>query len=531
MSKSRMLLKTRPSRTKIVATVGPACEREEQLAGLIQAGVDVFRLNMAHGNPQSQQPRLAAIRAAAATVGRPVAVLADLAGPKIRLGELPDGQLNCNLGARLCFVRGGSGQWPVASGQCETASGSIPNPRIPTPPNPKSEICKSPNLQISKSPFPILTTTYEPLLDELSVGDRIMLADGAVALKVESLTSDCATCVVTQPGVVRSRQGVNLPGVKLSVPALSESDRRNAVWAADNEVDFVGLSFVRRAEEIRQLQSLLSARNREVRVVAKIEKPEALQRLDEIVEAADAVMVARGDLGVEIDVSRVAVAQKEILAACHRRRRPAIVATQMLESMTHSRIPTRAEVADVSNAILDGADACMLSGETAVGDYPLEAVEMMHRIALEVERLPAAARRTCFDLDCPVLATEVSKSLNPITEATVAAAGQIAEQLDAKVVVVATSSGATALALSKHRRRVHTLGVSDSPATLRRMCLYWGVIPLADAPTTDGAALMRHVAELGRAESVLAAGDRIVMIAGGGLRVSRHNMIVVHQLD
>jgi pyruvate kinase len=544
-----MLLATRPSRTKIVATVGPACQGEEQLAALIAAGVDVFRLNMAHGNPESQQPRLAAIRAAAA--GRPVAVLADLAGPKIRLGELPDGQLNCNLGERVGFVRGDSGQRPAASGpevesrasSVESENGTLmgrfpelPNSRSPEAPkpearSPKSEISNSPNLQISESPLPLLSTTYEPLLDELSVGDRIMLADGAVALKVESLTPDCATCVVTQPGVVRSRQGVNLPGVKLSVPALSESDRRNAVWAAENNVDYVGLSFVRRAAEIRELQSLLSAHNRETRVVAKIEKPEALEHLDEIVAAADAVMVARGDLGVEIDIARVAVAQKEIIAACHRRRKPAIVATQMLESMTHSRMPTRAEVADVSNAILDGADACMLSGETAVGDYPREAVEMMHRIALEVERLPAAARRTCCDLDCPILAAEVAHSLNPITEATVAAAGQIAEQLGAKVVVVATSSGATALALSKHRRRVHTLGVSDSPATLRRMCLYWGVIPLAGAPTADSATLLRHVAELGRAEGVLVPGDRIVMVAGGGLPVSRHNMIVVHQLD
>jgi pyruvate kinase len=535
MPKPHVVIESRPSRTKIVATIGPASSTVEQLVSLLTAGVDVFRLNMAHGGPAEQETRLAAIRAAAEAVGRPVAVLTDLAGPKIRLGEIPGDKLACNPGEQVRFVRCGKGE--EAKGEGRRGKGDEGNQKSPfSPPS---------------SPFAALTTTYEPLLDELVAGDRVLLADGTVSLVVESVDADAAVCRVVQPGVVRSRQGVNLPGVKLSVQALSEVDRQNAVWAAQSGVDFVGLSFVRRADDVRQLKSLLAEHNPEVQVIAKIEKPEALESLEEIVAAADGVMVARGDLGVEIDVARVAMAQKEIVAVCNRLRKPVIIATQMLDSMTHSRIPTRAEVADVSNAILDGADACMLSGETAVGEYPREAVEMMHRIALETERLhvsplplgegqgvrawPVTQQHagTTF-ANCPhsnpLPEGEGTGGLNPITEAAVSAAGHMAEELAAKVVVVATASGATALAMAKNRHAVPTLGVSDSPATLRRMCLYWGVLPLAGAPTSDSTALLRHVVDLGRAEGLLHPGDRIVLVAGTGLAVTRHNMIVVHEL-
>jgi pyruvate kinase len=523
MSMQPALIEARPARTKIVATLGPASSSPEQLTALIRAGVDVFRLNMAHAGPAEQGPRLAAIRAAAAEVGCPVAVLTDLAGPKMRLGEIPGGQLACNPGDRLRFVRCSprcaiQGDSPIFA---DTKIGTVPA-AAPT--------------KIGTVPSPLeLTTTYEPLLDELAKGDRVLLADGTVHLAVETVTPDYAECRVVQPGVIRSRQGVNLPGVKLSVQALSDVDRENAVWAARQGVDFVGLSFVRRADEVLELKSLLAAENPNTQVIAKIEKPEALEHLEAIIEAADGVMVARGDLGVETDIARVAVAQKEIIAACNRRRRPVIVATQMLDSMTHSRIPTRAEVADVSNAILDGADACMLSGETAVGEYPLETVEMMHRIALAAESLCQGSGNSgqwsVASGQCDAARGSHPSSLNPITESTVAAAGRIAEELAARVVVVATASGATALTMAKNRRRVHTLGVSDSPATLRRMCLYWGVIPVADAPTNNSAALLRFVVENGRAAGMLQSGDRIILVAGTGLAVTRHNMLVVHELE
>jgi pyruvate kinase len=370
----------------------------------------------------------------------------------------------------------------------------------------------------------LLTTTYGPLVDELAVGNRVMLADGTVSLVVEETGPDFAECRVVQPGLIRSRQGVNLPGVKLSAAALGPADREKAVWAAQAEVDFVGLSFVRTADEVRQLKQLLQSHDSPAQVIAKIEKPEAVENLEEILAAADGLMVARGDLGVEIDIAEVAVVQKQIIEVCQRRRKPAIIATQMLDSMQHSRLPTRAEVTDVANAILDGADACMLSGETAVGDHPRLAVEMMHRIAVATE----THCRRGPPRPLPELSTE---GVNPITETTVYAAGRMAEQLGAKILVVASSSGATALSVAKNRHAVPTIGVSDDPVTLRRMCLYWGVIPLAGAPTRDHAALLRFVVERGKEAGLLAAGDRIVLVAGSGISATAHNMIVVHVVE
>ena len=489
----------RPSQTKIVATIGPACGEESQLADLVAAGVDVFRLNMAHGDRPEHQARLATIRSVAAQAGHPVAVLADLAGPKIRLGELPGGQLTCDAGDRLRFVR--NLPLPLEEGRQSDDASEEEQDDVPRE----------------------LTTTYEPLVDELAPGDRVMLADGTVALMVEEKGDEYALCRVVQSGEIRGRQGVNLPGVKLSVPTLGPADLDNAAWAAQSGVDFLGLSFVRSPDEVRQLKALIQSHDSQAQVIAKIEKPEALDQLQEIVEAADGVMVARGDLGVEIDIARVAVVQKQIIAACNRCRKPVIIATQMLDSMQHSRLPTRAEVADVSNAILDGADACMLSGETAIGRHPPLAVEMMHRIALATETV-------CRERPPQPLPDLAAEGVNQITEATVYSAGQMAEKLHAKLIVVASGSGATALSMAKNRHFVPTLGVSDSEPTLRRMCLYWGVIPLAGAPTGDSAALLRYVTEWGHTTGLLDSGDRIVLIAGTGLAVTAHNMIVVHEL-
>ncbi len=486
----------RPSQTKIVATVGPACDSREQLAELLHAGVDVFRINMAHGSPADQEPRLATIRAASEETGHPVAVLADLAGPKIRLGELPGDELTLDAGDTVCFMRTAE-----AAGRAAEADPGTP-----------------------EQPVHYLTSNYAPLLDELQPSDRVMLADGTVSLEVEAVTPEQARCRVVQPGLVRSRQGVNLPGVKLSAPALGPEDCENAVWAARAGIDFVGLSFVRTPQEIRSLKALLAEHGSSARVIAKIEKPEAVEQLEAIVEATDGVMVARGDLGVEIDIARVAVVQKRIIAECNRRRKPVIVATQMLDSMQHSRIPTRAEVADVANAILDGADACMLSGETAIGRYPRHAVEMMHRIALATEPLCRTQPRTKL----PELKGE---GIDPITEVTVFAAGRMAEELDAKLVVVASASGQTALSMAKNRHFVPTIGVSDSPETLRRMCLYWGMIPMAGAPTADSHAMLEHVTAWARARGMLESGDRIVLVAGTGLSGTAHNMLVVHELE
>ncbi|MGO9109143.1 MAG: pyruvate kinase [Thermoguttaceae bacterium] len=504
----------RDSQTKIVATMGPACDSEDKLAELITAGVDVFRLNMAHADHRQQDVRLAMIRNAATSANRTIGVLVDLAGPKIRLGELPGGRLLCNTGDLLRFVRTSPGAQPTTA---------APPSDTPVP---------------TTATTPEVTTTYEPLIDELQTGDRIMLADGIVSLVVEKVGKDSAECRVLQSGLIRSRQGVNLPGVKLSVAALNGLDRENAVWAAQNDIDFVGLSFVRRPEDVRELKALLASAGQASgpQVIAKIEKPEALDALSEIVAAADGVMVARGDLGVEIDIAQVGVAQKRIIAECRRQRTPVIIATQMLDSMQHSRLPTRAEVTDVSNAILDGADACMLSSETAVGEYPRETVEMMNRIALAAEPLcshraeeagPCGQSGVSGNTTCAT----AGDGPNLVTEAVVCQAGLLAEKVSARLIIVASASGATALSLAKNRFRVPTVGVSDSAATLRRMCLYWGIIPLASAPVDDSRTLVAFVSAWGKKNRLLSSGDRIVLVAGTNTAITAHNMIVVHEVE
>jgi pyruvate kinase len=377
-----------------------------------------------------------------------------------------------------------------------------------------------------------LTSTYPPLLDELQIGNRVMLADGTVSMEVMGKNAGRVRLRVVQAGVIRSHQGINLPGVKLSAPAISDSDRKHAIWAAEVGADFIGLSFVRSPDDVRALKDLVTSPQSAPRVVAKIEKREALERLEEVVAAADGVMVARGDLGVEIDVAQMPMEQKRIIAMCHRFQRPVIIATQMLESMQDSPRPTRAEATDVANAILDGADACMLSGETAIGRFPVEAVQMMNRIAIATES--SNQRRP------PRVPDGGSAALNVITRAVVRAAGQMAYDLDAKLVFVASHSGRTALALSQHRSYVPTLGISSSEATLRQMCLYWGVSPLRGAPARDMPELIRHANDWACREGYATKGDRIVIVGGSHLTAGRdreemtsgvHDVVLVHEVE
>jgi pyruvate kinase len=377
-----------------------------------------------------------------------------------------------------------------------------------------------------------LTSTYAPLVDELQLGNRVMLADGTVTMKVEAKEEGRVRLRVVQRGTIRSRQGINLPGVALSAPAISDTDREHAIWAAKAGVDFIGLSFVRSPDDVRQLKEIVRQNGSTARVVAKIEKSEALDRLDEIVSASDAVMVARGDLGVEIDVAQMPIEQKRIIAVCHRHRRPVIIATQMLDSMQDSPRPTRAEATDVANAILDGADACMLSGETAVGHYPREAVEMMNRIALATE--------STFRGRPPKFPEGFSTELHAITQAAVRAAGQMAYDLDARLVFVASHSGRTALALSHHRSYVPTIGVSSSEATLRQMCLFWGVEPLRGAPARDLQQLIKHADEWACRTGYATKGDRIVIVGGSHLAAGPgrdeltrgvHDVVLVHEIE
>lgn len=476
---------TRPNlgeaRTKIIATVGPACEKEETLVELVNTGVDIFRINAAHGKQADYERILGKIKKVRELTGFPVAVLLDLAGPKIRLGALAQDPYEAEMNSEVVFVRGDVATKP-------------------------GELCSN----------------YSKLIDELAVGDRIMLADGTISLEATARTKDTVTCRVLVGGVIRSRQGINLPGVALTVSAMRPEDVDNALWAARNEIDFISLSFVRTAADVLALKNLLASMESNALVVAKIEKREALDQLEAIVEAADAVMVARGDLGVEIDVADTPVAQKKIINICREKVKPVIVATQMLESMHHNRRPTRAEATDVANAILDGADACMLSGETAIGEYPVLAVDMMHRIMVSTEQMlkdiPLSAKARIVD------------RVHPVTSAVTYNAANIAESIGAKLVVVATQTGGTAWVKAKQRNFIPTLGVSPSPATLRRMCLFWGIMPHLITSIENPQLLFDDVTKWGREKGILRPGDRVVYVTGTGVMDYTHNLLVVHQV-
>ncbi|MEM7254989.1 MAG: pyruvate kinase, partial [Pseudomonadota bacterium] len=331
-------------RTKIVATLGPASSSPDVIGQLVNAGVDVFRLNMSHGNHTSHRTAYANVRAAASALGRSVGVLADLCGPKIRVGRLRDGALKLVDGKTVTVtVREVLGE------------GSL------------------------------IPTQYESLADDVDVGDRILLADGALELRVTAVQGDDIRCLVQQGGVLKERQGMNLPGVNVSAPSMTEKDKEDAAFALDMGVDYLALSFVREAADVITLKEIIQRTDSHARVIAKIERPEALENSDEILEHTDAIMIARGDLGVELPPEEVPVAQLQLTRQARQKNKPVIVATQMLESMVANSLPTRAEVADVSGAVQSGADAVMLSAETAVGEHPVEAVAMMDSVARHAE--------------------------------------------------------------------------------------------------------------------------------------------------
>lgn len=475
------------ARTRIIATVGPACETAETLSELIKAGVDIFRLNFAHGTHEWLDVVLNRIRTASQQLQLPVGVLGDLSGPKIRLGEITDDELFCAEGSELRFVR----------------------------------------QQQSNDPRN-LTCTYESLIDDVSPGDKILLADGAVGLQVTHKADDGSfvTCTVVDAGTVRSRQGVNLPGVALSTPSVTDKDKADLNWALRNQIDFIGLSFVRRAADISHLRELIAAQEPERTpvVVAKIEKTEAVEDLDGILQVTDAVMVARGDLGVETEISRIPILQKEIIRRCNSARVPVITATQMLESMTTNDRPTRAEVSDVANAVIDGTDAVMLSGESAIGQDPVACVRMMQKIVDQSE--PFVLRGNLTDTD----GNEFRRA-NPVTEAVSAGATIVAEKLNADLIVVATNTGKTALALSRLRGKVPILAVSHREDTIGRTCLYWGVTPVYSKVVRQSAdALLQFVVDWGLENRVLKPGHQIVVVGHTNWLGDGHDLIAVHEV-
>ncbi len=466
------------ARTKIVATLGPACCDEATIRELISAGADVFRLNMAHGKLEEHERMIQAIRQA--EEDHPVAILVDLAGPKLRLGQLVQDPLDLSVHRQVRIVRS----------------------------------------QKSTSPTD-LVSSYPDLVDKLEVDDEILLADGTILLVVTEKSDEALTCHVIRAGILRSRQGINIPGALRGVPAMTDADRACVRWAASQSIDFVSLSFVQSSQDIVELRHCMKESGFRVPVIAKIEKRDALDSLESIIQTADGVMVARGDLGIEIDVALVPVTQKQIIKLANAYQKPVIVATEMLDSMQRSPRPTRAEATDVANAVLDGADACMLSGETAVGKFPIEAVRTMNRIMLTTEEeakdLPARKRAR----------KDNTKSL-PISQAVVIGADCIARQLDAQLVVISTRSGITAQTKSSQRDFVPTVAVSADVVTLRRTAIYWGIRPIPNAPYDNVSELRAFIFDWGMRNGTLSSGDYVVFVCGRDTDQRAHNSVAVH---
>ncbi len=470
-------------RTKIVATIGPASRPPDMLRKLILAGVDCVRLNLSHADRDEHAENLRRIREIERALERPIAVLADLGGPKIRLGPIPGDVVECPFGATFTLVR-----------------------------------------QRSRDDPSELTCTYRDLPDDLKPGDEAVFADGAVVMQVTDSGPGWARLNVTLAGRLRTGQGLNLPGSELRVEALTEKDLYDLDFLASHPVEYVGLSFARSAADVRRLRGEIAARGISARIVAKIEKPQAVTNFDEILAETDAVMVARGDLGVELDVARVPAIQKRIIDACRKARVPVITATQMLTSMEWSNRPTRAEATDVFNAVLDGTDAVMLSGETAVGTYPIEAVATMSRILTEAESMLPTVRED----PGPIARTGW---ITPITEGLVEAASQAALRLGASLVVVATHSGRTALALSKHRHSTPTLALADNPEMARVMALYWGVTPMHFAAIADPERALQVALDWARSRHLITSGNRVVLLRGTVPGNSVHNALHVQEVD
>jgi pyruvate kinase len=466
--------------TKIVATIGPASRQPEVLRQMIEAGMDVARLNFAHASPEQHADTVERIRAAAAAAGREVAVLQDVPGPKLRLGPIAGDVAQLPVGSDVTLV----------AGEDEEAG----NGRLP-----------------------VAWPGFAELVEE---GQVVYLADGAIRLRVSAVVGEEVRARVEVGGTLASRQGINLPNVTVSLPAVSGEDLAFIDAGVAMGVDFIALSFVRRREDMEPVRRHLG--DRQIPLIAKIEKPLAASNADEIIDDADGVMVARGDLGIELPIEQVPLVQKRILQIAGRKLKPSITATQMLESMVQSTRPTRAEVADVANAIFDGTDAVMLSQETAVGQYPVEAVAMMASIAIATERqLPYGRFLT-------------ERAPRGDDEAATIAFGAVGAsyQLGLKALVVPTMSGGTARVISAHRPQAPVLALSPRPDVVRRCCLLWGVRGELNQEPEGTTALIEACAAAARRCGFADSGDKIGITAGlPAHRVGGTNLFKVHRLE
>ncbi len=449
-------------RTKIVCTIGPASRSAGMIDRLMRAGMDVARLNFSHGTHAEHAQTIALIRQASFRYEKPIAILADLQGPKIRTGPLEHGKpVELRAGQRFTITTS------EISGDAERVS-----------------------------------TTFRQLPHEVRRGDRILLADGLIELRVERVHGKDVICEVINGGLLGEHKGINLPGVRLRVPGVTEKDRVDLAFALRHGANYVAVSFVRRAEDVLLARAAIRRRGKDTPIIAKLEKPEAIENLDEILDAANGVMVARGDLGVEMSLEKVPVVQKKIITRARELCRPVITATQMLESMTQNPRPTRAEASDVANAIFDGSDALMLSAETAAGRYPVESVRMMARIIEEAE---SSVRE--FPRPAPSQPMKVAETTSELV-------CHASRELHMKVIAVFTKSGSTAQLISKYRPHPPIVAFSAEAETRRRLSLLWGVLPRSIAATRNIDGLTAMAEKRLVEEKLVRRGDIIGIVAG-----------------
>jgi pyruvate kinase len=468
------------ARTKIVATIGPTSNNPETIRRMLAAGMTVARINFSHGDHESHTKTVQMLRRVAEAEKKVLAILGDLQGPKLRLGHVKPGGIQLNLGDEVVLT---------------------PHRGQPA---------------MIHFPHPDLISVVEP-------GARMVIGDGEVEFTVAEKREDTLRCLVTVAGLLESRKGVNAPGTDLPISSITEKDRIDLQLVCDLELDYVALSFVRTGEDIRELRELMASRGVQIPIVAKIEKSEAIEHLEEIRDISDGLMVARGDLGIEVHPQEVPLLQKRIIRCCNEVGKPVITATQMLQSMVEHPRPTRAEASDVANAILDGTDAVMLSGETASGKYPVESVLMMKQISEITER------EFPYDMFRARRQEQVASS-GGITEAISSASCEVSETIEAKAIISTTMSGYTARQIARHRPSTAVLAVSPLPKTQRRLALVWGVDCLLVSDFSDTDEMLARTVVALRPFGLL-SGDKVVITAGIPFGASgQTNLIQVHEI-
>lgn len=452
-------------RTKILVTLGPASADEDTVRRMIEAGVDVFRLNFSHGTRDEHRRTISSVRGLSHKTGTEVAILQDLCGPKIRVGTFRDGCAELRSGQETT----------ITTRRVEGDDGCF-------------------------------STNYEALPHDVARGARVLLDDGALEMEVLSVSDDAVHCRVVRGGRLHNRKGMNLPGTVLSAPSVTRKDLEDLAVGIEAGIDFVALSFVRHPDDLASVREVLDRHGCPAQIIAKIEKPEAIEHIEGIIDSAHGILVARGDLGVEMDLASVSLLQKDLVRRANEQDKYVIVATQMLESMIGSPVPTRAEVSDVTNAILDGADALMLSGETAVGAFPVESVRTMDSIARTTEDFIARHR--------PSWDWRRLNRVNPVQDAIGHAAFELCAELKARSVAAFSATGGTALFLSKNRPQAPILAFTANREAARRMRLFWGVIPVLDARIDSRDSLLAAASRYLTAEGMIEKGDTLLLVAG-----------------